>query len=61
MIKKHQYSEAAIKLTQPRSDEEWQAQPRDAAVALLYNHKFIKALFHRLSCSSKQGDRDNNR
>lgn len=44
MIKKHQYSEAAIKLTQPRSEGEQQAQPKNAAVVLLYNRRFMASI-----------------
>lgn len=55
MIKKHQYSEAAIKLTQPRSDEEWQAQLRDAAVALLYNHRFMASIVSQAFLQQQAG------
>jgi len=43
MIKKHQYSEAAIKLTQPRSEEQ-QPQPKTAAVVSLYNYRFLASI-----------------
>lgn len=43
MIKKHQYSEAAIKLTQPRSEEQ-QAQPKNAAVVSLYDCMFMASI-----------------
>ena len=61
MIKKHQYSEAATKLTQPRrEEEEQQAQPKNAAVVSLGNCRFMASLFRRLSRGSKPGDGENN-
>lgn len=58
MIKKHQYSEAAIKLTLPRSEEQ-QAQPKSAAVVSCYNCRCTGSTFSQ-TFLRHQPEPDNN-